>query len=267
MKLRSDGRLVLMIIMTAIILIATVLQILAPRLQQTLLSTSSYASLPPSFSHSGGGGMVSTPATPSLAGSPTPLPVVHPLRIDTFQRRAQRGWGTAFDGTVWEGSAQDTPFFIHDGVGQIEGVQGTFSALLGPAQRNSDTVLRGSTTSFEGGGANIELISRYTNESNMYKLVLNGATLSLLKRLHGTSSELARIPFEAKPSTLYTMRFRTVGTRLQAKVWRSNVAEPAIWMLTTNDLTFSQGRVGIRVMVQQHTRIRIHFFAQRRITQ
>ncbi len=267
MKLRSDGRLVLMIIMTTIILMATVLQILAPRLQQSLLSPSSYASLPPSFSHSGGGGMVSVPATPTLARSPTPLPVVHPLRLDTFQRSAQRGWGTAFDGTVWEGNAQDTPFFIQDEVGQIEGVQGTFSALLGPAQRDSDIVLRGSTTSFEGGVANIEMISRYTNEYNLYKLVLNGATLSLLKRLHGTSSGLACIPFEAKPSTLYTIRLRTVGTRLQAKVWRSNVAEPATWMLTTNDPTFSRGRVGIRVMVQQHTHIRIHFFAQRRLTQ
>ncbi|MFD9359499.1 NlpC/P60 family protein [Streptomyces sp. NPDC060031] len=51
--------------------------------------------------------------------------------------------------------------------------------------------------------------------------------------------------------TNWTIRVRREGTRIQAKAWRTDSAEPAAWAADTTDSTFAKGRVGLRALANQ----------------
>ncbi|WP_225804183.1 NlpC/P60 family protein [Streptomyces sp. NK15101] len=48
--------------------------------------------------------------------------------------------------------------------------------------------------------------------------------------------------------TDWTIRVRREGTRIQAKAWRTDSAEPAAWTAQVDDATFGKGRVGLRAL-------------------
>ena len=256
--------------MTGIILATTVLQIFAPFLQQAL-TPSSYAAhavtgsqavsvtrtvqnqLPP---------ITPPPVIPTATGVPTGTGPQIVLQ-DTFARPGQRGWGASANNVLWQGDAQNDAFSIQDGVGQIVGGQGMVNAQFGPQQTDTDVLLSGSTTSFEHGQVNLQVVLREVDENNLYKVVLDGATFAMYKRVHGISTLLVQVPFTALGNTRYAIRFRASGTMLYAKVWKSSNAEPVTWTLAAQDNAFSFGFVGIRVHLQMGIIIRVHeFFAQ-----
>ncbi len=256
---RFDWRLALMVVLTAAILGATVLQILAPRLQQSLLSTPSYASGTPSIPVSGPAPLETPLTTPVAAHTSMAVGIVQ-MQQDTFERTSQEGWGNATNGTPWIGDAQRPFFSVHNGIGLIGGANGTLSALIGSQQENIDTLVFWSVTSFQRGQVTIQVVSRWHDDRNLYKATVNGSVLTISKRLNGLSTVLASVPFQAHGHTIYALRFRTEGTLLQAKVWQSSVSEPDTWMVSTTDGTFARGRVGIRVRVEKDTTVRIHEF-------
>lgn len=54
--------------------------------------------------------------------------------------------------------------------------------------------------------------------------------------------------FNYSPDTWYSVRFRVVGTTVQARVWVTSNAEPSTWVVNTTDSTFtSAGYVGLYV--------------------
>lgn len=205
---RFDWRLALMVVLTAAILGATVLQILAPRLQQSLLSTPSYASGTPSIPVSGPAPLETPLTTPVAAHTSMAVGIVQ-MQQDTFERTSQEGWGNATNGTPWIGDAQRPFFSVHNGIGLIGGANGTLSALIGSQQENIDTLVFWSVTSFQRGQVTIQVVSRWHDDRNLYKATVNGSVLTISKRLNGLSTVLASVPFQAHGHTIYALRFRT----------------------------------------------------------
>lgn len=190
---------------------------------------------------------VNTAVTPHTTpqGSPTAVPVA---AQDTFQRADQQFWGTASDGSPWQGDTDNhASFSIKDKAGQIIGpTQGgqTLNALLGPVRQDSEVVFSGSVNHFNP-NVNIGSMLRWNDEKNWYKALIDGTNLTFLIRVNGVEKHIS-VPFAAKDNTRYTLRFRVVGTTLAARVWQTDQQEPQTWMLRTTDASLPNGTAGLR---------------------
>lgn len=272
MKKRLDGRLVFLTLLGLVVVGASVLQVLAPVLQQGLLITTyAYGNTTTSPSAPTAQYTVITPTTkamPTVSSSPlaTSTPTTDTmtgtvLAQDRFQRTDQPLWGMSSDGRTWAGDANTlTSFSITGTMGQIANGNGALNALLGPTKRNAEVLVQGTINHYHGAAVNLGVVLRWTNTNNWYKLLIDANTLSILKRVNGVSSTLASIPFHAQDTNSYMLRFRAVGAMLLGKAWLSNTTEPTDWMLVTNDTSLTRGQAGIRVLVQPTTIVHIAMF-------
>lgn len=186
------------------------------------------------------------PAPTATVAVPKPSNI---LAQDTYNRTNQPLWGTASDGRAWGGDANAVQAFsIVNATGQIANGQGTLNAVLGPAGNDMEVALNGMVNRFVG-GANLGAVVRWTNADNWYKAFIDGTHLVMLRRVNGTSVQLASVPFKAQGGTFYTLRLRVIGATLFTKVWRSGTIEPARWMITLTDSMLATGQPGLRVVV------------------
>jgi streptogramin lyase len=189
--------------------------------------------------------------TPTKTPSPTPSPSPGTtIAQDTFQRANQSRWGKASDGLTWGGDAGDTSVFsIKSNTGQLNnGGGGSYSAVLGPKVSNAEVLFSGSMGSFNN--TNMGAVLRWTDDNNWYKAYIDDANLILQKKVNGSTSILKSVSFAASAGTSYTLRFSVVGSTLSVKVWKTGTTEPANWMATASDSTFSSGFCGLRVLDQ-----------------
>jgi hypothetical protein len=201
------------------------------------------------------------PATTSTTGQA--------LAMDNFNRPDQPLWGMSSDNRMWGGDAntKNQIFSIVGKAGQIAHSQGqnTFNALLGPNlgpnKDNVQVLLQGSINHFAAGGqSNIGAVLRWSDNDNWYKAFLDGANLTILKRVNGNQIKLETVPFNAQGNTMYSLRFQAVGATLYAKAWQGNMPEPGSWMLTATDPDLTSGQPGVRVLVQNDSVIKITLF-------
>jgi hypothetical protein len=202
-------------------------------------------------------------AKPSMPSTPTAEGVTT-LAQDTFKRANQVFWGTASDGRQWAGDANSIEVFtIAGGVGQVDHAQGTFNAILGPANTNIEIVFSGIVNQFvQGGKVNMGGVLRWTDANNWYKGLIDGSKLQILKRVNGKTTSLGSVPFNAQGGTSYTLRFRAIGAALFIKAWQSNQPEPNGWMLTMMDTTLSKGFGGLRFLMQNGSVITVTSFRE-----
>lgn len=212
---------------------------------------------------------VRTPPMPTATPVPaTPSPVANASNIlaqDTFQRPNQTFWGTASDGRVWVGDANSiNAFSIARNAGQVDHLQGTYNAILGPTAMDAEIVLSASVNHFNAASVNIGAVLRWTDSNNWYKAFIDGTELVILKRINGSTTRLGAILFSAQDGASYTLRFRAIGATLFAKAWPSNNPEPAGWMLTVTDTgtLLLSGSGGLRVAVQTDTLVRVTSFLE-----
>src|SRR5689334_12572132 len=164
---------------------------------------------------------------------PTPMTI---LAQDDFHRPDQAFWGTASDSHIWGSDANtSTAFSLVNGAGQIAGRAGTFNAVLGPSSTDGGAVASGLVNQFIG-GANLGVVVRWSHQDNWYKAFLDGSHLVLLRRVNGTSVELATVSFVAAGDRAYSIRLQATGSMLLARAWPSDTAEPVSWMIATHDL-------------------------------
>jgi hypothetical protein len=78
--------------------------------------------------------------------------------------------------------------------------------------------------------------------------------------VNGVTTVIGTQPFKAQGNVSYKLRFRAIGATIFAKAWRSDMPEPANWMVTTTDMTFTSGQVGLRAVVQNNITIKITMF-------
>jgi len=209
------------------------------------------------------GGAPTTTAAAGMANGQMPAAV---LAQDSFQRQNQPLWGTASDGRPWQGDANNQAsarvFAVINNIGVIvgsAGKQGTFNALLGPNKDNVDVLLNASISRFTGGD-NIGVVVRWSDSNHWYKALLDGAHLSLLKRVDQQSTRISTVPFNAQSKVAYSLRLRSVGANLFARAWPSNTPEPTTWMINTTDPDLRSGQVGVRVLLQNDTIVNVTSF-------
>ncbi|HLX41705.1 MAG TPA: serine/threonine-protein kinase [Ktedonobacteraceae bacterium] len=188
------------------------------------------------------------------------------LEQDTFHRPDQPQWGIASDGNRWGGDASTSnDFSIFNQTGQIHRTatgHSLYTAQLGTAHTDTEVLVTAMLNTFTN--SHIAAMVRYQNDNHYYKVILDGASLHFLKRIdpqHGPTIGQS-LAFSPLPQTLYTIRFRIVGTTLQAKAWQATAAEPANWMITTtdNDPTFQSGAGGLRPQLDQNVTLNVTMF-------
>jgi hypothetical protein len=86
-----------------------------------------------------------------------------------------------------------------------------------------------------------------------HKAYVDGANLIIQKKVSGVTTILASTPFTATAGVAYTIHFRAVGSTLTANVRAATSSEPAAWMLTATDNTFTSGYAGSRFLTQTGT--------------
>ncbi len=222
-----------------------------------------------------GGQTTKTQTTPKgqvpikVATTPQPQPTMAAnavvLAQDSFQRMDQALWGTASDGTSWHSDANSqqlqNAFSITAKAGVIAHTQGTLNAILGPTLPNAEALISGSISHF-GGTANFGVVLRWTDKTHWYKAYIDGTSLVIVRRINAVSTVLSVLPFPAQGNTLYSIRFRVVGTNLLAKAWVSTNPEPANWLLRATDATLSTGQGGVRVLILFNDVIKITSFTE-----
>jgi streptogramin lyase len=198
------------------------------------------------------------PPTPTPTPTSTPTPTTTtttgtPLGTDTFQRANQALWGTASDGQTWGGDANaKSSFSISNDVGVVANTGGnSYSAVLGPTATNAEVHATGSISSFTS--SNFGDVLRWTDGNDWYKAYIDGKNLVLQKKVAGTTTTLATVPFAATAGTQYTIHFRAVGSTLTANVWAASGPEPAGWMITATDSSLTSGYCGMRFLTQTGT--------------
>jgi len=175
------------------------------------------------------------------------------LGQDTFQRANQSLWGTASDGQTWGGDANTNAVFsISGNAGLVSNAGGTtYSAVLGPTASNAEVYATFSMSSFAS--SNVGDVLRWTDGNNWYKGYIDGSNLLIQKKVSGTATVLASVPFTATAAVSYTIHFRVVGSTLTANVWASSGSEPSGWMVTASDSSLTSGYCGLRLLTQTGT--------------
>jgi streptogramin lyase len=186
--------------------------------------------------------------SPSPSTSPSPSPSGTPLGTDTFQRANQALWGTASDGQTWGGDANaNSSFSITNDAGVVSNTGTTsYSAVLGPAVTDAEVYVTGSISSFSS--SNFGDVLRWTDANDWYKAYIDGKNLVVQKKVAGTATILATVPFAGTAGTQYTIHFRVVGSTLTANVWAASGTEPAGWMITATDGSLASGFCGMRIL-------------------
>ena len=201
-------------------------------------------------------GLTPTPSpTAAPMPTPTPTPTSTPTTVlaqDNFQRANQTYWGTASDGHTWTSDADtNTIFSINNNAGQVANGSGSYSAILGSSGTDEEGLFTGSISNYSS--TNIGAVLRWNDGNNWYKAYLDGASLIVQKKVNGTAAVLSAAAFPATAGASYNLRFRVVGSTLYAKAWAGSSAEPAGWMVTTNDSTFQHGYCGLRMQVYSNS--------------
>jgi streptogramin lyase len=216
----------------------------------------------------GSGSPTPTPTntpTATATSTPTPTPTPAPgatLGSDTFQRANQSHWGTASDGQSWGGDANSqSAFSISGNAGLVSNTgSSSYSAVLGSTASNAEVYATGSLSTFSS--SNFGDVLRWTDGNNWYKAFIDGGSLFIQKKVAGTTTMLASVPFTATTGTSYTIHFRVVGSTLTANVWAASGSEPSGWMVTASDSTLTSGRCGMRFLTQSGTATVTSFLAK-----
>lgn len=188
-------------------------------------------------------------ATPTPTMTPTPTPISNVLAKDTFIRSNQTFWGTASDGHIWGTDANTSnKFSISSNHGVISNGSTNYTGTLGPIITNAELLFSGKMSTFNN--TNLGSVLRLTDENNWYKAYLEGDDLIIQKKVNGTTTTLASVPFNAANNTEYFVRFNVNGSTLSARAWKTTDIEPTSWMATATDTTFTSGHAGLRSLVQ-----------------
>ncbi len=190
------------------------------------------------------------------------------LAQDVFHRPDQLLWGIASDGNRWSGDANKShDFSIFNQTGKVHRTangRSLYTAVLGADKADAEVLVTAMLDSFNN--SHIGAILRYRDDNHYYKVILDAMSLHFLKRIDPQHAPTIgqSISFSSRPQTLYTVRFRVIGTTLQAKAWQANTAEPANWMLTAddNDTLYQTGFSGLRPQLDQNVTLNVTLFQQ-----
>lgn len=170
-------------------------------------------------------------------------------------------WGTAPAGGGWTtlGGA-DTDFSVTPGAGVISLTTDFASRHASLRDGEITDVDVRSVAKFDkvptGQACSYALSFGYQDTHNNYRARLSFTTagaveLRVEKEVADTVTQLVptvALATGVPAGTNWTIRVRREGSHIQAKAWRSDLAEPAAWSAEADDTTFAKGRVGLRAL-------------------
>jgi hypothetical protein len=167
------------------------------------------------------------------------------LLEDHFLRLNQTYWGAAAPGLSWGGNANNNPAFaVRNERGIVSG-KGFFVATI-PVATN-DMEIR-ANVSFDDFGHNwFGAILRVSNQSYWYEARVESDKISLYIREGMNQRGLVTMPVDLKASQKFTLRFRSIGDQIMAKVWPAGTSEPVEWQVIFTDSKLTIGYSGLIV--------------------
>jgi PKD repeat protein len=191
-------------------------------------------------------------ATGSITKSVTVTAPTTLLGSDDFERTVASGWGTAPIGGAWSGTA-GTAAGVSGGTGRLTmstAGAGPNEFLVGPSSSDTDVQFSLSLDKVPVGGTSgfyenvyLRRVAGQGDYRAIVKILPGGAVSVSLSwaTVGGTATTLATQTVSgltfAAGNTL-VIRAQATGTAptvLRAKVWRSSVAEPSTWNLSTTN--------------------------------
>ena len=174
------------------------------------------------------------------------------LAQDNFERPDHALWGTASDSLTWGGDANtSSAFSIVNSSGQVSNSSGVYNAVLGSTATDAEVLFTGSMSSYSN--TSLGALLHWSDSQNLYRAYINGASLTIQKRFHNSTTTLGSIPFTATAGSYYTLRFQIIGTTLSVKVWPTGTIEPTSWMITVTDSSLSSGFCGLQMQMATGT--------------
>ncbi|MFC4332678.1 hypothetical protein ACFPC0_33915 [Streptomyces andamanensis] len=184
---------------------------------------------------------------------------------DTTLPAAQRKyWGTSPGGGSWStlGPAA-TDYSVRPGTGVIALTTDYASRHASLRDDEITDVDVRSVARFDkaptGAACSYALSFGYQDTHNNYRARLSFLTtgavqLRVEKEVADTVTQLASpvaLATAAPVGADWTIRVRREGTRIRAKAWREDTAEPSAWAVDVTDGTFGKGRVGLRALADK----------------
>ncbi|MGH2506333.1 MAG: hypothetical protein ACRDHZ_02805 [Ktedonobacteraceae bacterium] len=180
------------------------------------------------------------------------------LASDTFQRTDQAYWGTSSSGQSWLADAQtDRNFAVSHAAGLVNAAPdcSDCEAILGPVVADVEVRFSAALTSYNASA--LCAILRWNDANNLYKMELDGQTLTVWRVMDGMATPLQSIAFPARAGALYTFRFQAVGSQLSAMAWPADQPSPTAWQISVLDSALNAGQAGIGVLVQHEAQAKI----------
>jgi hypothetical protein len=156
-----------------------------------------------------------------------------PLGLDTATRaNVGSGFGTGTDGQTYTQVGTATTNLTSNHL-QIVNTTGNVFMIYG-SRTGGD--LEGTVRfTLSASGLPAGMVLRYLDTNNYYLFTASTTTLTLTRRIAGTSTTLQTASMALSTSTLYRMRFRVVGSgpvSVYGRVWASGSAESTSWSIT-----------------------------------
>lgn len=173
---------------------------------------------------------------------------------DRFQRTAALSGSTADQGGTWSfnggvsGDYTTVAGAASSGIGSAFISNGSVNvdrfALLSTSAQDSDQRIMVTLPAVATGAIyTVTMVSRFTNANNQYRFGINCNTngtvdAALFSKVAGVWTQLVVATSVINSYTTGTqvwLRFQTVGTTIQGKVWLNGTIEPTVWTVTTTD--------------------------------
>lgn len=190
----------------------------------------------------GGGGTTGNAGTTGAGGTVVSTPM-GTLFMDDFESGAAKWMVT--QGTCSIAADSDADGGMSDGTNVLNCINGgnEARALAGQVGWGEYTVQAKVKVNAMDAGRRIYLAARFTDSSNWYGAgIYNGTPIEVQvrKKVGGTSSDIARVPYAIAFGTWYTLKFEVKGSTLRLYV-------NDVLQLETTDTSFASGQVALLV--------------------
>jgi hypothetical protein len=170
---------------------------------------------------------------------------------DTFTRTVSSSWGSTTSGQAWSTTGGvATDFSVNGSYGEmlLTTIAAREATLSGISLQNLDLTVDVQCSQLAA-GAPIQAWAqtRRVDASNYYLAIASFNTsgqidVAIQKRVTGTFTQLGitnAVVSAYSTTAFYRLRFRVIGTTLQAKLWPATDTEPAAWTVTATDSSFA----------------------------
>lgn len=177
------------------------------------------------------------------------------LGRDTYIRANNASsWGTSSGGDAWSAATNNgtATVSISSNTGVVTGVStgsSNMQLLSTKTLSDCDLLTKVKLSAVPSASISFSVIARCdgSNTGNFYRALIT-TDFEIQKAIVGSgTTALATTAFSVSANTFYWVRFRLIGTSLQAMIWQDGNAAPSAWMLSATDSAITTaGRYGLR---------------------